>query len=110
MYPSNDECNHIFDYRNQKLLKIVQVRIFQNGDSIVYFNQPYLKEFIEDLEKSDMRIHFKNKKSNNLFQNQKEHIIKLPVTLVKEKKCEINRKCFDSNKKNQKHSSFPQYE
>ena len=36
-----------------------------------------------------MRIHFKNKKQNDLFQSYNDHIIKLPVILVKEKKCEI---------------------
>jgi hypothetical protein len=48
----SDEFDYpaLFDYRNQKFLKIVQIRIYQNGDTFVYFNQPLLGDYVKDLE------------------------------------------------------------
>lgn len=79
----------------------------------MYFNQPYLIDYLKDLEEqSEMRIHFKNKKANNLFNldsallsKSQDQIIELPVSLAKERRCDDQSR-KDQNKERNIFSSL----
>jgi len=88
----NQEQDDAF-FRKEKFLKIVQTRIYQNGDTFIYFNQPFLKDYLYDLERqADMKIQFKIDKTQHLYnlnsEKQKDHIIEIPLSVAKERKCE----------------------